>query len=209
MLASTAARVVRGALVGAAVLLGAALAGCQTSGTSAYRSGYDKNLTADRWAARTSDQALVLIGGSPAVWQKADEPGYVLETRPRLSLGWGKGYDAVLVKAGTYQLQTIVLGGGGFAQFGGFQGLGVASSPNIASFQVAPGEVVYVGSLDAQVQNEGPQSCWSNLSVKDDSAQVRSAFPGQVSYVQRQPTTRLLDIQQSFVRFPCGPGFGG
>ena len=190
-------------LMMAALLLGVALAGCKMNPADMYETGYDKRLTAKKWAARHPDEAVVIIGGYPSVWQKADETSYAFETRPRFSLGWSGGYDVALVKAGTYQLATIV-GVGGFAEFSGFSGLGAASGPVIASFEVRPGQVVYVGNFNAQVDEEVPGQCWADMKVKDASTKVVPAFAKQVPYVGVVPTTGLLTIVESFIRFPCG-----
>jgi len=108
-------------MIATALLLGVALAGCQTNPADMYKTGYDKRLTADSWAARAPDEAVVIIGGYSSVWQKSSEKGYTFETRPRFKVGLFGGYDAALVKAGTYELETIVGAGGNFADFGGFK----------------------------------------------------------------------------------------
>jgi hypothetical protein len=194
----------RAGLMVAALLIGVALTGCKINPANLYRTGYDKMLTAENWSARKPDEAVAIIGGFPSVWQKADEPSYVLEARPRITIDWSHGFDVVLVKAGTYQLQTIVLGSGNFADFGGFRGLGAASGPVIASFEVRPGEVVYVGDLDANVEIEAIANCVASLSVKDTSKRVAAAFAKQVSFVQQAPKTSLMTIKESLIRFPCG-----
>jgi hypothetical protein len=149
----------------------------------------------------------VIIGGYPSVWQKADEPSYAFETRQRFKIDWTHGFDAAIVKAGRYQLQTIVLGGGNWAAFGGFKGLGVSSSDVIATFEVGAGEVVYVGDLEADVLTEGYANCAATLSVKDSAKLVAASLPKQLPYLQREPTTILMNIEQSLVRFPCGEAY--
>lgn len=67
-----------------------------------------------------------------------------------------------------------------------------------------PGEVVYVGDLDAEVLMEGDANCAANLSTRDFSRSVGRAFAKQVPYVQGVPNTSLMIIDQSLVRFPCG-----
>jgi hypothetical protein len=194
-------------LTASALLLVAALTGCKTNPANWYRTGYDKTLTPQSWAARKPDQGVVVIGGYPSVWQKADEPGYAFETRQRFKIDWTHGFDAEIVKAGTYELQTIVLGGGNWAAFGGFKGLGAASGPVIASFEVGPGEVVYVGDLEAEVLTEGIANCAASLSVKDSTKVVVAALPKQVPYLQREPKTSLMIIKESLIRFPCGEAY--
>ena len=191
-------------LMAGALLLGATLAGCKVNPSMLYRSGYDKMLTPEAWAARKPDEAVVIVGGYPSVWQKADEPSYAFEARARYSLGWSGGYDVALVKAGTYQLETIIIGGNSFAEFGGFKGLGAASGPVIASFKVDPGQVVYVGYLDVQLGKEGVGNCWANLTAKDSSQPVDASFAKQIPYVKQAPLTGLLTVTESFIRFPCG-----
>ena len=192
-------------LTAAALPLGVALTGCKTS--DLYRAGYDKMLTSQNWAARKPDDAVVIVGGYPSVWQKAGDPSYAFEVRQRFSVDWNRKYDVALVKAGTYQLQTIVLGSGEFAAFGGFQGLGAASGPVIASFAVGAGEVVYVGDLDAEVLTEGIANCAATLTERDSSRSVAAAFSKQVPYVQREPKTSLMTIKESLIRFPCGQAY--
>jgi hypothetical protein len=193
-------------MMAAALLLGVALAGCKTNPAALYQTGYDKQLTARNWAARAPDEAVVVIGGYPSVWQKADEKGFAFETRPRFPLGWGSGYDVALVKAGTYQMVTIVGMNGSFADFGGITGLGAASGPVIASFEVGPGQVVYVGNLNAPIQVDGATQCWVDLSVTNAAPHVTDSFAKEVPYVTVAPTNALMTIKQSFIRFPCGRG---
>jgi hypothetical protein len=201
-------RVALSTLLSATMLLsGGVLTGCKTNPADLYRTGYDKMLTPQNWAGRRSDDAVVIIGGYPSVWQKAGEPSYAFEARQRFSIDWTRKYDVALVKAGTYQLQTIVLGGGDFAAFGGFQGLGAASGPVIASFAVGAGEVVYVGDLDAEVLVEGIANCAATLTERDSSKSVAAAFRKQVPYVEREPKTSLMTIQESLIRFPCGQAY--
>jgi len=192
-------------LMASMLLLGITLTGCKTA--DMYRTGYDKTFTSQNWAARKPDEAAVIIGGYPSVWQKADEPSYAFETRQRFKIDWTHGFDVAIVKAGTYQLQTIVLGGGNWAAFGGFKGLGAASGPVIASFEVGPGEVVYVGDLEAEVLTEGIANCAATLSVKDSTKLVVTALPKQVPYLQREPKTSLMEIKESLIRFPCGEAY--
>jgi len=197
----------RALLTASTLLLAIALTGCKTNPAEMYRTGYDKTLTAQNWAARKADEGVVVIGGYPSVWQKADEPSYAFETRQRFRIDWTHGFDAAIVKAGTYQLQTIVLGGGNWAAFGGFKGLGVSSSDVIATFEVGAGEVVYVGGLEADVLTEGYANCAATLSVKDSAKLVAASLPKQLPYLQREPTTILMNIEQSLVRFPCGEAY--
>lgn len=201
-------RRVRISLTVAALMLGIALAGCKTNPADLYRTGYDKMLTPKRWADRKPDDAVVIIGGYPSVWQKAGENSYMFEARPRYSIDWSLGYDVALVEAGTYQLQTIVLlsTGGQFADFGGFRGLGAASGPVIASFKVGPGEVVYVGNLGVEVVIEAIGTCSASLRESDSSTRVAAAFAKQVPYVERTPGTSLMTIVEPLIRFPCGAG---
>ncbi len=194
-------------LTASMLLLATALTGCKTNPAEMYRTGYDKTLTSQNWAARRPDEGVVVIGGYPSVWQKADEPSYAFETRQRFKIDWTHGFDAAIVKAGTYQLQTIVLGGGNWAAFGGFKGLGVESAPMIGSFEVSAGEVVYVGDLEADVLTEGYANCAATLSVKDSAKLVAAALPKQIHYLQREPSTSLISIEQSLVRFPCGEAY--
>lgn len=191
-------------MMAAALLLGVALAGCKTNPAALYQTGYDKRLTANSWAARAPDEAVVVIGGYPSVWQKSGDKSFAFETRPRFTLGWGSGYDVVLVKAGTYHLETIVGLSGSFADFGGFSGLGAASGPVIASFEVSPGQVVYVGNLNAPIQVNGATQCWVDLSVTNASPHVTESFAKQVPYVTAVPITALMTVTESFIRFPCG-----
>jgi hypothetical protein len=192
-------------LIVAGLLLGSALTGCKTA--DLYRPGYDKRLTQKIWAARGSDDAVVIIGGYPSVWQKADDPNYQFEARSRFKIDWSHTFDAALVKAGTYQLQTLVLPDSNFADFGGFQGLGAKYSAQIATFQVGPGQVVYVGDLDAEVLVEAIGTCSANLSAGDTYAGTVQAFAKQVPYVGQQPTISMLTVNQSLVRFPCGQAY--
>ncbi len=200
---SGAYRVGPGMWLAAALLLGT-LGGCKTA--DMYRSGYDKRLTQETWANRSSNDAVVIIGGYRSVWQSAADPSDQFEARQRFRIDWTHTFDAALVKAGTYQLQTLVLPDGSFAEFGGFQGLGAQDAAVIASFQVGPGQVVYVGDLDAMVLVEGIGTCSANLSVDNSYAGVLAAFAKQVPYVTAQPTVNLMTINQSLVRFPCGQG---
>ena len=190
-----------------ALLFGLTLAGCKTNTANWYRTGYDKRLTAENWAARKPDEGVVIVGGYPSVWQKSLDLYYAFETRQRFKIDWTHGFDAAIVKAGTYQLQTIVLGGGNWAAFGGFQGLGAASGPVIASFEVGAGEVVYVGDLEAEVLTEGFGNCVASLSVRDSSKLVAAALPKQLPYLQREPKTSLMEIKESTIRFPCGEAY--
>ena len=196
-------RAVVGTLLTASVLLLAVtLTGCKTNPADWYRQGYDKTLTPETWAARKPDEGVVVIGGYSSVWQKADEPSYAFETRQRFKIDWTHGFDVAIVKAGTYQLQTIVLGGGHWADFSGFKGLGAASGV-IASFEVGPNEVVYVGDLQAEVFTEAIAICAASLSVKDSAKVVAPALPKQVPYLQREPRTSLMSIRESSIQFPC------
>jgi len=192
----------RALLIAAAVL--ACLGGCKTS--DMYRSGYDKRLTPQSWAARAPEDAVVIVGGYPSVWQKAGDPSYAFETVQRFEIDWNRKYDVALVKPGTYELQTIVAAGGQFAAFGGFSGLGAAHGPVIAKFTVSPGDVVYVGDLDAEVLVEGIANCAATLTERDSSKSVAAAFRKQVPYVGREPKTSLMTIVESLIRFPCGQG---
>jgi hypothetical protein len=189
------------------LLLAVVLTGCKTNPALMYRTGYDKMLTQQSWTARKPDEGVVLIGGYPSVWQKADEPGYAFETRQRFRIDWTHGYDAAIVKAGRYQLQTIVLGSGNWASFGGFKGLGVSSSPVIATFEVGAGELVYVGDLEADVLTEGYANCAATLSVKDSEKLVVHSLPKQIPYLQREPKVIPMNIEQNLVRFPCGEAY--
>ena len=201
-------RCVRMSLMAAALLIGIALTGCQTNPADAYRTGYDKMLTPKSWAERKPDQAVVIVGGYPAVWQKAGDQSYVFETRPRITINWSHGYDVALIDPGTYQLQTIVLVayGNQFADFGGFRGLGAASGPVIASFKVAPGDVVYVGNLGVEVITEAIGTCSASLRRTDSSTLVAPSFAKHVPYVDRKPTTSLMTVVEPLIRFPCGAG---
>ena len=190
-------------IVTTALLLGA-LTGCKTA--NLYRSGYDKALTQETWANRAPDDAVVIVGGYRSIWQNASEPGYAFEVAQRFKIDWTHTFDVALLKAGTYQLQTLVQQDGSFAEFGGFQGLGAKNDAVIASFQVGPGEVVYVGDLDAMVLMEGIGTCSASLSTGNSYAGVVSAFAKQVPYVGRQPTINQMVINQPLVRFPCGQG---
>jgi hypothetical protein len=190
-------------LMTTALLLGA-LTGCKTA--DLYRTGYDKRLTEQAWANRAPDDAVVIIGGYRSVWQKADDASYSFETRQRFKIDWTHTFDVALLKPGTYQLETLVLPDGSFAEFGGFQGLGAKDAAVMASFQVGPGEVVYVGDLDALVLVEDLGTCSANLSAQNTYVGVVSAFAKQVPYVGRQPTINMMTINQSLVRFPCGQG---
>jgi len=187
-----------------AVLLLGTLSGCKTA--DLYRPGYDKRLTPEAWSNRAPNDAVVIIGGYRSVWQKADDPSYQFEVRQRFKIDWTHTFDVALLRPGTYQLQTLVLPDGSFAEFGGFQGLGAKDAAVMASFQVGPGEVVYVGGLDALVLVEGIGNCSANLSVQDTYAGVVSAFAKQLPYVGKQPTINMMTINQSLVRFPCGQG---
>lgn len=193
-------------MIAVALMLGVALTGCKTNPADMYKTGYDRQLTAKSWAARAPDEAVVIIGGFPSVWQKSDEKGYAFEARLRFKVGWFGGYDVALVKAGTYQLATLVGAGGGFADFGGFKWGTVGASPSsqIASFEVGPGQVVYVGNLDALIRVEDLGSCWANFSVSNSSPHVVPSFAKQVSYVTAVPKIALLTLEQDAVRFPCG-----
>jgi hypothetical protein len=194
-------------LTASTLLLATTLTGCKINPAQMYRTGYDKTLTPQNWTARKPDEGVVVIGGYPSVWQKADEPSYAFETRQRFKIDWTHGFDAAIVKAGTYQLQTIVLGGGNWAAFGGFKGLGVSSSDVIATFEVGAGEVVYVGDLEADVLTEGYANCAATLSVKDSAKLVAAALPKQIPYLQGEPKTSLMSIEQSLIRFPCGEAY--
>jgi len=189
------------------LLFGLTLAGCKTNTANWYRTGYDKRLTAQNWAARKPDEGVVIIGGYPSVWQKSLDLYYAFETRQRFKIDWTHGFDAAIVRAGTYQLQTIVLGGGNWAAFGGFQGLGAASGPVIASFEVGAGEVVYVGDLEAEVLNEGIANCAASLSVKDSAKLVTASLPKLIPYLKTEPKVSLMEIKESLIRFPCGEAY--
>ena len=83
-----ASRQVRSSLmIAVALSLAVSLSGCKTIPDEKYKTGYDKALTANSWATRTPDQAVVIIGGFPSIWQKADEKGYAFEARPRYKVG--------------------------------------------------------------------------------------------------------------------------
>ena len=192
-------------IIAAALLLGVALAGCQTNPAGMYKAGYDKRLTAASWAARAPDEAVVIIGGNSSVWQKSGEKGYTFETRPRFRVGLFDGYDAALIKAGTYQLETIVGADGHFADFSGFRWSTADSRSDsvIASFEVRPGQVVYVGNLDASSRMEALGDCWAYFSVSDSSPHVVASFAKQVPYVTAVPITALLTVMENSVRFHC------
>jgi len=191
--------------VTAALLLCVALTGCQTNPTALYKTGYDKRLTAASWAARAPDEAVVIIGGTPSVWQKSGEKTYTFETQPRFRVGLFGGYDAALVKAGTYQLETIVGADGHFAEFSGFRWSTAdsASDSVIASFEVGPGQVVYVGNLESVGRTEELGDCWVMFSVSDSSTHVIASFTKQVPYVTAVPITALLTVMENSVRFHC------
>lgn len=201
---SGASRTRSGMSLAAAALVLGALGGCKSA--DLYRSGYDKRLTRETWASRSPNDAVVIIGGYRSVWQNAADPSYQFEARQRFKIDWTHTFDAALVKPGTYQLQTLALPDGSFAEFGGFQGLGAEDAAAIANFQVGPGQVVYVGDLDAMVLVEGIGTCSANLSVANSYAGVAAAFAKQAPYVMAQPTVNLLTLDQSLVRFPCGQG---
>lgn len=190
-----------------ALLLGPTLSGCKTNPANWYRTGYDKTLTAQNWAGRKPDEGVVIIGGYPSVWQKSLDLNYAFETRQRFRIDWTHGFDAAIVKAGTYQLQTIVLGGGNWAAFGGFQGLGAASGPVIASFEVGAGEVVYIGDLEAEVLTEGYANCVATLSVKDSAKLITASLPKLIPYLKAEPKVSLIEIKESLIRFPCGEAY--
>jgi len=139
------------------------------------------------------------------VWQKSDEKGYAFETQPRFKVGLFGGYDAVLVKAGTYHLETLVGAGGNFADFGAFRWSteDASSRSKIAGFEVGPGQVVYVGNLDAVVTIEDPGTCWAAFSVSDASPHVIASFAKEASYVTAVPATALLTVLQNSIRFRC------
>src|SRR3954471_12674960 len=191
--------------IAAALLFGTALVGCQTNVPYKYKAGYDKRLTADSWATRAPDDALVIIGGDSSVWQKSDEKGYAFETRPRFKVGLFGGYDAVLLKAGTYHLETLVGAGGNFADFSAYRWSteNAASRSKIASFEVGPGQVVYVGNLDALVTVEDIGTCCAAFSVSDASPHVIASFAKEGSYVTTVPATTLLTLLQNSIRFRC------
>src|SRR3954469_2028833 len=189
----------------AALLFGTALVGCQTTQSYGYKAGYDKRLTADSWATRGQDEALVIIGGHPSVWQKSDDKAYAFETRPRFKVGLFGGYDAVLLKAGTYHLDTLVGAGGNFADFSAYRWSteDASSRSRIASFAVGPGQVIYVGNMDALVTVEDVGTCWAAFSVSDASPHVMPSFAKEVSYVTTVPGTTLLTVSQNSIRFRC------
>ena len=191
--------------IAAALLFGSALVGCQTNQAYGYKAGYDKRLTADSWATRAPDEALVIIGGHPSVWQKSDDKAYTFETRPRFKVGLFGGYDAVLLKAGTYHLDTLVGAGGNFADFSAYRWSteDASSRSRIASFEVSPGQVVYVGNLDALVTVEDVGTCWAAFSVSDASPHVIPSFAKEGSYVAAVPGTTLLTVSQNSIRFRC------
>ena len=193
-------------MIVAALLSAVALTGCKTIPDERYKAGYDKALTADSWATRTPDQAVVIIGGYPSVWQKADEASYAFEARPRYKVGLFGWYDVALVKAGTYQLETIVGADGTFADFSGFnQGrVGTAPVTAIASFEVGAGQVIYLGDLNALVRVEDYASCVAVLSVSSSAPHVLPLFAKQFPYVKVVPKTGLLTVEQDGVPFPCG-----
>jgi hypothetical protein len=192
-------------MLAAALLLGVALAGCKANPAALYKTGYDKRLTAASWAARAPDEAVVIIGGSPSVWQKSGEKTYTFETQPRFRVGLFGGYDAALVKAGTYQLETIVGADGHFADFSGFRWSTAdsASDSVLASFEVGPGQVVYVGNLEAVGRTEELGDCWAYFSVSNSSPHVIASFAKKVPYVAAVPTTALLTVMENSARFHC------
>jgi hypothetical protein len=147
----------------------------------------------------------VIIGGSASVWQKSGEKTYTFETQPRFRVGLFDAYDAALVKAGTYQLVTIVGADGHFADFSGFRWSTADSRSDsvIASFEVGPGQVVYVGNLDAVGRTEELGDCWAMFSVSDSSTHVIASFAKQVPYVTAVPTTALLTVLENSARFHC------
>jgi hypothetical protein len=187
----------------AGLLLVLLLAGCQANPAQMYRTGYDKMLTPQRWAARSPDQAVVIIGGASAVWHKADDPGYAFQNRPRYKLGWTQGYDVALVQPGQYQLQTLVLGSDAFAAFGGISGLGQSASQNYATFTAGAGQVVYVGDFEAQINRLGVDLCIASLFVRNNKAQIGSSFQKNVPYVTGPIATSLITLQQNDIRFPA------
>ena len=75
------------ALLAAGLLLGSILAGCKMNPADLYQKGYDKRLTEKAWAARQPDEAVVIIGGYPSVWQKMGEPGTNSRRGPDSPLG--------------------------------------------------------------------------------------------------------------------------
>jgi len=160
-------------------------------------------LTPERWAARAPDQAVVIIGGASGVWYKADEPSYAFQNRPRYTLGWAQGYDVALVQPGQYQLQTLVLGSNAFASFGGISGLGQSASQNYATFSVGPGQVVYVGDFEAQVNQLGVDLCIASLFIRDNAQQITTSFKKNVPYVTGPLSTSLITLQQNDIRFPA------
>ena len=192
-------------LMATALSLGVSLAGCQTNPSEMYKAGYDKRLTAASWAARAPDEAVVIIGGSASVWQKSGENTYQFETRVRFRVGMFHGYDAALVKAGTYHLETLVADSGNFADFSAFRWstVGARSESVIASFEVGPGQVVYVGNLDAVTRADVPGDCWASFSVSDSSSAMVASFAKEVPYVKSVPVTALLTIKDNPVRFHC------
>ena len=191
-------------LLTTALLLGA-LTGCKTA--DLYRSGYDKRLTQQTWATRAPDDAVVIIGGYRSVWQKADDPSYTvrsaaalqdrLDPYVRRGAGQARHLSAADAGAGRRQLRRVRR----------IPGAGSQIRRDDRKFhRSAPGEVVYVGDLDALVLMEGIGTCAASLSVGNSYAGVVSVFAKQVPYVGRQPTINLMMLNQPLVRFPCGQG---
>ena len=120
-----------------------------------------------------------------------------------MRFGW---YDVALVKAGTYELETIVGADGTLADFGGFNQGRVGATPvsAIASFEVGPGQVIYLGDLNALIRVEEYASCVAVLSVSSSAPHVLPLFAKQVPYVKVVPKIGLLTVEQNGVAFPCG-----
>ena len=195
------ARIIRLALVTCALI---AAAGCQVKPAQMYRPGYDHMLTAEAWAARSPEDAVVIISGTTAQWDNVDVPGFGFENRPRLEVDWRTSYDVALVKPGQYQLRNILLDNFYAVDFAAISGLGQKATSKYATFTVKPGEIVYVGEFTVQSGQAAPGLCIASLFVRDNLAAVQAKLPTQVPYIAGKPiATSLVRIEENNIRFPA------
>ena len=111
-----------------------------------YRTGYDKALTAQRWAAGSPGDAVVIIGGYHSVWQKANEPAM------RSNRGSASRSTEPMAMTWRWSRRTLSVADHCFAhrelrRVRRVQGLGAASGAVIELRRWSGREAVYVGVL--------------------------------------------------------------
>ena len=196
-------RCMHGARIAVAVTMLLALTACQSPGARTIPVG-ERTLTEERYAARSAEDAVVIMGvsGNATRWRRVDDSGYTFEMWPRFKLSWDNSYDAVLVKAGSYRLQTVVTSPDGTADIGGYAGLGNEPGQEIAGFTVGPGQVVYVGDLDTQVGTEMRTECYIDFSLTNTYGTVLIGLPKNIPYLSQKPTADLMNLTKTQLFYP-------